>query len=270
MPTASIWRFQPRVKYSTRDLNPGNGLGAVVRRAGKARKGSTVLIFEKDHCLSLGKWSDYMDYAVSDLFDCILGGNKEGVEIAIREALDTNKPADRILFEAMIPAMDEVGKLYEKGEYFVPEMLVAARAMRAGLEVLRPYLVEEGVQPMGKVAIGTVKGDLHDIGKNLVAIMLEGGGFQILDLGVDVPVEKYIEAIQSGVDIVAMSALLTTTMPQMQITIEQLKQANLRDKVLIMIGGAPVTQAYADKIGADGYSSNASGAVDLARALMKR
>jgi 5-methyltetrahydrofolate--homocysteine methyltransferase len=211
-----------------------------------------------------------MDQALRNLFDCILGGDKARVEIAVQEALSSKYPADRLLFEAMIPAMDEVGRLYEKGEYYVPEMLVAAQAMRAGLEVLKPYLVEEGVQPMGKVAIGTVKGDLHDIGKNLVAIMLEGGGFQVLDLGVDVSAEKYIEAIDSGVDIVAMSALLTTTMPQLQINIEKLKQANLRDKVKIMIGGAPVTQAYADRIGADGYSSNAGGAVDLARALMKR
>jgi len=211
-----------------------------------------------------------MEKTLSNLFNCILSGNRKGAETYVLDALADGRSADHILFEAMIPAMDEVGRLYENGEYFVPEMLVAAQAMRVGLQVLKPYLIQAGVQPMGKVVIGTVQGDLHNIAKNLVVIMLEGAGFQVLDLGVDVPAEKYVEAVQSGVDLLAMSALLTTTMPQMKTTIDALERANVRDRVLIIIGGAPVTPAYAEKIGADGYSTNAGGAVELARALLKK
>jgi len=166
----------------------------------------------------------------------------------------------------MIPAMDEVGRRFECSEYFVPELLISARAMKAALELIRPLLTARGDQPAGRVAIGTVKGDLHDIGKNLVASLLEGGGFEVIDLGVNVPPEKFIAAIKERqANIVAMSALLTTTMPAMKSTIEALKQAGVRDQVKVLIGGAPITQKYADEIGADGYSENAVGAVALAK-----
>jgi len=164
--------------------------------------------------------------------------------------------------------MDEVGRLFEANEYFVPELLISARAMKGALEIVSPLLKASGAQPAGKVVIGTVRGDLHDIGKNLVAAMLEGGGFEIVDLGVDVSPEKFVEAIEtSGANIIAMSALLTTTMPSMKATIQQLEEAGIRDKVKVMIGGAPVTQRYADEIGADAFSDNASGAVRVAREL---
>jgi 5-methyltetrahydrofolate--homocysteine methyltransferase len=177
-------------------------------------------------------------------------------------------PAD-ILNQGMIAAMGEVGRLFEEGEYFVPEMLIAARAMQKGLEILKPHLTEADVQSPGKVAIGTVKGDLHDIGKNLVAMMLEGAAFEVIDLGTDVSPERFIQAVRDrGAQIIAMSALLTTTMPNMKNTIEALKEAGLRDKVKVMIGGAPVTQNYADQIGADGFAEDASRAVAKARSLL--
>lgn len=187
------------------------------------------------------------------------------VEQALQEGIDANS----ILQNGLIDAMAEVGRLFEEGEYFVPEMLVAARAMAAGLALLRPQLVAEGIEPLGKVAIGTVKGDLHDIGKSLVAMMLEGAGFEIMDMGVDSSPEKFVQAINDGAQIVAMSALLTTTMPNMKTTIEAIKQAGLRDQVKVMIGGAPVTEAYAKEIGADGYAPDASAAVRKAKQLLE-
>jgi 5-methyltetrahydrofolate--homocysteine methyltransferase len=169
----------------------------------------------------------------------------------------------------MVAAMAEVGRLFEEGEYFVPEMLIAARAMQSGLAVLKPRLAAADVKSSGKVIAGTVKGDLHDIGKNLVCMMLEGAAFEIVDLGSDVSPEKFVEAVRTtGADIVAMSALLTTTMPYMKVTIEALKAAGLRDKVKVMVGGAPLTDQYAREIGADGYSSDASRAVALAKSLV--
>lgn len=211
-----------------------------------------------------------MDNDIYDMiFDSILDGDsavaKAGTEQAIQAGLDPTT----ILNEGMIAAMKEVGKLFEEGEYFVPEMLVAARAMQGGLAVLKPYLVDLDVKPAGKVALGTVQGDLHDIGKNLVAMMLEGAGFVIHDLGTDVPPDKFVAAIHDhGVDIVALSALLTTTMPSMMATIDAIDAAGLRDKVKIVIGGAPVTQEYADQIGADGFAPDASSAVTLTEALL--
>ncbi len=209
-----------------------------------------------------------MEEELKVIYDYVLNGNRKGVETAVTAAL-AHKPANEILFGAMVPAMDEVGNLYEQGEYFVPEMLVAAHAMRSGLAVLKPYLKENGVAPLGKIAIGTVKGDLHDIGKNLVAMMLEGAGFEIMDLGADVGPEKFIEAIRSGAQIIGLSALLTTTMPQMQVIVDSIRAAGLRDRVKIIIGGAPVTQTFADQIGADGFAPDASSSVALARALVK-
>ncbi|MCD6519923.1 MAG: corrinoid protein [Anaerolineae bacterium] len=203
------------------------------------------------------------------IYEGIIKGNAKAVEEAVKAALAEGIPAPEILDEAMIPAMTEVGRLFEINEYYVPEMLIAARAMKTGLAVLKPELVKAAVEPKGKVALGTVKGDLHDIGKNLVAIMIEGAGFEVIDLGVDVSPEKFVQTVQEqDVDVIGMSALLTTTMPNMKNTIEALKEAGVRDKVKVIIGGAPVTQKYADEIGADGYSRDAAGAARLVQELL--
>ena len=205
---------------------------------------------------------------IQEIRENVIDGQAKVVVPKVEQALSDGIAPDVILHEGLISAMAEVGQLFEDGEFFVPEMLIAARAMAASLEILKPHLVAQGVEPIGKIAIGTVKGDLHDIGKSLVAMMLEGAGFEINDLGVDVPPEKFIEAVRNGADIVAMSALLTTTMPNMKVTIEAFKEAGIRDNTLIMIGGAPVTQAFADDIGADGYSADASSAVRKAKELI--
>jgi len=210
---------------------------------------------------------------MSDLLDKIykgvMSGDSLAVEEGVNEALAAGLGAEEILTKGMITAMGEVGRLFEEGEYFVPEMLIAARAMKGGLNILRPALSEADIQPKGKVAIGTVKGDLHDIGKNLVAMMLEGAGYEILDLGVDVTPEQYLEAVQKdAVDVVALSALLTTTMPSMKATVEVLGENGVRDQVKVIVGGAPVTDAYAQQIGADGYSPDASQAVRLTNSLL--
>jgi 5-methyltetrahydrofolate--homocysteine methyltransferase len=187
----------------------------------------------------------------------------------VQAALDAETAPGEILNEALISAMDKVGHLFEDGEYFVPEMLVAARAMKAGLEILKPLLVDSGVDLVGKVVVGTVKGDLHDIGKNLVAMMLEGAGFEIVDLGTDVTPDQFIGAIKDGADVIGLSALLTTTMPMMEETIKAIEDAGLRDQVKIIIGGAPVTADYAKQIGADGYAPDASQAVTLTRRMIQ-
>lgn len=206
---------------------------------------------------------------LQDIRQGIIEGNAKLVPQKVQAALDAGLPPGKILTEGMISAMAEVGRLYEEGEYFVPEMLIAARAMKQGLAILKPHLVNANVQPVGKVIAGSVQGDLHDIGKNLVALMLEGAGFEIQDLGVDVSPQKFVDTVRAGnANIVAMSALLTTTMPRMKDTVEALKAAGLRDKVKIIIGGAPVTEAYAREIGADGYSPDASQAVGLAKSLV--
>lgn len=190
---------------------------------------------------------------------------KEKVEAALKQGLN---PVD-ILNSGMVDAMTEVGRTFERGETFVPEMMLAARAMQSGLAILRPSLVKVDFKATGKVAICTVKGDLHDIGKNLVSMMLEGAGFEILDLGTDVAPEKIVAAVkESSPDIVALSALLTTTMPNMKVTIDALKTAGLRDRVKVIVGGAPVTEAYAQQIGADGFSPNAARAVSVAKGLI--
>lgn len=209
-----------------------------------------------------------MEAILQETFNSVLNGNRSATEDNVTTALKEVSP-DRILHEALIPAMDEVGRLFEQGEYFVPEMLVAAQAMRGGLALLKPHLAEKGIEPLGKIALGTVKGDLHDIGKNLVGMMLEGAGFQIIDLGVDAGPENFIEAIKSGAQLIGMSALLTTTMPQMKVIIDEIKKQNLRDTIKVIIGGAPITQHYADQIGADGFATDASSAVALARSLIK-
>ncbi len=203
------------------------------------------------------------------LYDAILTGNFKAAKEITQQALAAGADPQEMVQKHMIPAMDEVGRRYEANEYFVPELLISARAMKASLEFIRPLLVAKGAEPAGRVVIGTVKGDLHDIGKNLVAAMLEGAGFEVIDLGVDVPPEKFIAALnEKKAHLVAMSALLTTTMNSMKTTVEAIKTAGVRTKVKIMIGGAPVTEKYAEEIGADGYSTNANGAVALARRLM--
>jgi len=206
---------------------------------------------------------------LQNLYDAILKGNRKLAVSIATEALEANEDPQKMVGEYMIPAMDEVGRRFECNEYFVPELLIAARAMKAALELVKPRLVASGAKAKGKVVIGTVKGDLHDIGKNLVAAMMEGGGFDVVDLGVDVSPEQFAAAVtDNSANIVALSALLTTTMPSMKTTIQALVDSGCRDSVKVIIGGAPVTQQYADEIGADGYSDNAGAAVNLARKLL--
>lgn len=209
-----------------------------------------------------------MKQEYANIFNSILAGDKNGVTESIQSALDLKLNPSEILNEGMIAAMKEVGVRFEAGEYYVPEMLVAARAMQAGLNLLKPYLSESGVNPKGKVVLGTVKGDLHDIGKNLVGIMLEGAGYQVIDLGTDVSPEKFTAAIEDGVDVIGLSALLTTTMPAMKEVILGLESAGKRSAVKVIIGGAPITQEYADDIGADGFAPDASRAVKVVDALL--
>ena len=205
---------------------------------------------------------------LSELYDAILTGNAPKAEEVTKAALEEKTDPTELLGKYMIPAMDEVGKRFECNEYFVPELLIAARAMKVAMALMAPALAEAGAEPAGRVVIGTVQGDLHDIGKNLVASMLEGAGFDVVDLGVDVSPDKFIEAAQEQEgSLVALSALLTTTMTQMKAVVEKLETDGVRDKYKVMIGGAPITQQYADEIGADGYSDNASAAVALARKL---
>lgn len=204
------------------------------------------------------------------LAQAIISGKKDQAEALAKEALDQGVPPSDILNKGLVAGMNVVGQKFKANEFYVPEVLIAARAMKAAMEHLKPALAETGTEPVARVAIGTVKGDLHDIGKNLVAMMLEGAGFEIVDLGVDVKPEKFVETVKDRkTQVVALSALLTTTMPAMKDTIETLKAAGLRDKVQIMIGGAPVTQNYCDEIGADGYAPDAASAVDKARELLQ-
>src|SRR3990172_6908617 len=205
--------------------------------------------------------SDY-----SELYNAILTGNAKKAEEVTKAAIAAKVDPTELVQKYMIPAMDEVGKRFECNEYFVPELLIAARAMKTSLELIAPLLAEAGAEPVGRVVIGTVQGDLHDIGKNLVASMLEGGGFKVIDLGVDVPPERFVEvAKQKDGTIVALSALLTTTMTMMKNVVQALEKAGIRQKTKVIIGGAPITQQYADEIGADDNSDNASTAVALAR-----
>ena len=205
------------------------------------------------------------------IYQGVLDGDLEGVREGVSKAIKGGSNANKVLKDGLIPAMAEVGRLFEEGEYFVPEMLVAARAMQRGLEIIKPLLIEEDVKPVGKVVIGTVKGDLHDIGKNLVAMMLEGAGFEIIDLGTDVlPDEFSKQARDNNADIVAISALLTTTMTNMPETIKVITDDGLREKVKIIIGGAPITEDYAREIGADGYAQDASRVAKLALSFLNK
>ncbi len=207
---------------------------------------------------------------LDDLRQNVIEGNAPGAQDLVKQALAAGLPADKILNEALIAGMGEVGRLFEAGEFFVPEMLIAARAMKGGLELLRPHLAAANVRAAGKVVIGTVQGDLHDIGKNLVAMMLEGAGFEVIDLGTDVSPDKFVAAVKEHQpNLVGCSALLTTTMPKMKTTIEALTEAGLRGSVKVMIGGAPVTEKYAAEIGADFYAPDASSAATRAKQAMR-
>jgi len=209
-----------------------------------------------------------MTQVLEDIYDKVILGKKAEVEALVSQALESGLPAETILNDGLIKAMQEVGARFERAEFYVPEMLVAARAMQSGLAVLKPQLVAQGIPTAGKVVMGTVKGDLHDIGKNLVAMMLEGAGYEIVDLGTDVPPEKFANAVREhGATFVGMSALLTTTMQNMKSVIEAIDDLGLRQKVKILIGGAPVTDNYAKDIGADGYAPDASRAVALLKSL---
>ncbi len=211
-----------------------------------------------------------MDPKTQVIYDHIIDGKLDTIEADVQDALDAGIPPEDLLNGGMVSAMDEVGALFEAGEYFVPEMLVSAHTMQTGLAILKPHLVEGGIEPFGRIVIGTVQGDLHDIGKNLVAMMLEGGGFQVIDLGTDVSPEAFLEAIQEhSPNLVGLSALLTTTMQKMRETISVIEESGLRDQVKIIVGGAPVTETFATEIGAEGYAPDASKAVSLAKDLVK-
>jgi len=210
-----------------------------------------------------------MDEKIQAVYEAVINGAMADTSGLVQEAIDAGLDADKILKEALIAPMGEIGKKFEAGEVYVPEMLISAKSMKFGLELLRPHLVAADVQPLGRVIIGTVQGDLHDIGKNLVGMMMEGAGFEVIDLGVDVKPEELVEAIKEHKpNIVAMSALLTTTMGNMKTAISMMSDAGLRDSVKVMIGGAPVTQEYADEISADGFSPDASQAANLAKELV--
>jgi 5-methyltetrahydrofolate--homocysteine methyltransferase len=203
-----------------------------------------------------------------NLREAILNGDAKASAALTKEALDSGADPLDLVNLHMVPAMDEAGRRFECEEYFVPELLLAARAMKSSLELIRPLLAARGDEPVGRVVIGTVKGDLHDIGKNLVSSLLEGGGFEVVDLGSDVSADRFVSAVkEKRADIVCLSALLTVTMPSMKQVIEALKEAGLRDQVKVIIGGAPVTQRFAEQIGADAYGENASVAVQLARKM---
>ena len=211
------------------------------------------------------------DDLLKELYDKTLVGNAPDVLDLTNEGLRMGLGPEALLYEALIPSLEEVGARFERGDFFVPEMLIAGKAMAGALEILRPLLAETGAETIGKIVMGTVKGDVHDIGKNLVNIMFEGAGFEVIDLGVQVAPEKFIEAIQTHKpDIVGFSAFLTTTMPMFKANINALTKSGLRDQVIVMVGGAPVTQEYADVVGADGYAADASAAVVKAKELLKK
>jgi 5-methyltetrahydrofolate--homocysteine methyltransferase len=211
-----------------------------------------------------------MDQTIQDLYKTIINGNTDLAEENVKKSLDAGNEPIRILNEGMTSAMAEVGERFERGELFVPEMLIAALAMEQSLSILKPHLHQSEMGAEGKVVICTVKGDLHDIGKNLVGMMLESAGFELLDLGTDVPAESIVKAVrENGADIVALSALLTTTMVNMKNVIDALRKNGCRDKVKVIVGGAPVTKAFANEIGADGYAEDASRAVKVSKLLIQ-
>ena len=208
-------------------------------------------------------------YDFASLREAVLAGNEAAAVSAARQALDSGVEPIDLVSRAISPAMGEAGRLFEVGEYFVPELLISARATKGVFELIRPLLAQTGAEPVGRVVLGTVQGDLHDIGKNLVAALLEGNGFEVIDLGVNVTPGKFVAAVnEHDVQVVGLSALLTTTMSGMKTALESFRSAGIRDRVKVMIGGAPVTQSFADSIGADGFGENAPAAVELARKLV--
>jgi len=201
---------------------------------------------------------------LNELADFIISGNAAETGKLTQELLDSDIAAEEVLNGGLILGMEEVGRRFKNNEFYVPEVLIAARAMKAGMKLLKPKLAESGIKPMAKIVVGTIKGDLHDIGKNLVSMMLEGSGIEVIDLGVDVSAEKFVQAAKDeGAQAIGMSALLTTTMTNMRETVEELKKQGMQDSVKVLIGGAPVTQNYADEIGANGYAPDAASAVQL-------
>ena len=206
---------------------------------------------------------------LTQIAENVIRGQAPTVKRLVEDSLAENIPVGEILNEGLIAGMNVVGEKFKNNEFYIPEVLIAARAMKAGMELIHPLLTESGIDPVGTVAIGTVKGDLHDIGKNLAQMMLEGAGFEIVDLGIDVSADQFISAVRTdGAQIIAMSALLTTTMPTMKTVIDEVEESGLRDQVKVMIGEAPVTQEYADEIGADGYARDAASGVDIAKQLV--
>ncbi len=206
---------------------------------------------------------------LDELYNYTIDGDEDPVIELTKEGLALGMGPNEILFDGLIPALSEVGRLFESGEFFVPEMLVAANAMKGAMEILRPLIAETGAKPIGTFVMGTVKGDIHDIGKNLCNVMLEGAGFEVIDLGVNVAPEMFVQAIKEhDPGAVGMSAFLTTTMPMQKVTIDVIREAGLRDQVKILVGGAPVTQEFADKIGADGYAPDANSTVRLTKQLL--
>jgi len=206
---------------------------------------------------------------LKEIADSLIKGKAPEVKELVKKALDEGVGVEKILNEALVAGMDVVGKKFQANEFYVPEMLIAARAMKAGMEVIKPILIQEDIKSQGRVVLGTAKGDLHDIGKNLVGMMLEGAGFEVIDLGIDVAPEVFVQtAKEKEAHLIGLSALLTTTMVGMKDVIKALKEANLDGKVKVMIGGAPLTQSYADEIGADGYAPDAASAVDEAKKLL--
>ncbi len=207
---------------------------------------------------------------LEELADNIIKGQAPKVEELTQKALDDGANPEKVLQEGLIAGMNVVGTKFKANEFYVPEVLIAARAMKAGMKILRPKLADSGVEPVGRFVIGTVKGDLHDIGKNLVSMMMEGAGFEVIDLGVDVSPEKFVAAVEENkAHFLGLSALLTTTMVNMQGTIDALKSGGLRDNVKVVVGGAPLTQKFADDIGADGYAPDAASAVDIIKEMME-
>lgn len=210
------------------------------------------------------------DKILNDIKSALSKGDRDGVTKSTKLALDSGIPIPEILNDGLIAAMETIGSKFKNNEIFIPEVLISAKAMHAGMAIIEPHFLKCGIKPAGKVVIGTVKGDLHDIGKNIVSMMLKGACFQVEDVGIDVPTEKFIEAVKGGADIIAMSSLLTTSMNSMCDTIKALKAAGLRDKVKVMVGGAPITQEFAESIEADCYAKDAALAVDKARELLKK
>ena len=206
-----------------------------------------------------------------EIIEKIEKGDANAVKSLVEKAVADNITANDILNNGLVKGMNNIGAKFKNNEVYIPEVLIAARAMKAGLEIIKPLLAEAKTESKGKIAIGTIKGDLHDIGKNIVCIMLEGAGYDVIDLGIDVPKEKFIEAAENGsADILGLSALLTTTMPYMKEIVDAMDQSGLKDKVKVIIGGAPITQAYADEISADGYAADAATAVDVVKRLLQK